>query len=507
MKSPIKNRSFLIVVFSAGLVLFQCVSEKQQSGEKILVDIGGKTISKAEFIRRAEYTIRPPYARGNSNIDKKIIINSLIAEKLLALEAGEDNPLTRNPQFQRYIQGRKEQAMRQWLLKMEGADKVELDSTRLKNAYRAAGRNYRVQYMNLKDEDQARRIHERLNQTNADLESVYRQLGGRDSLPQRTIKWQQPEPEAIKNALFEQPSEVKEGDLLPLIEVGENEYLIVQVADIVESVPMSTYEQQKRWNEVRERLMQEASLDRYATFVSEVMKGKTIEFVPQTFRKLVELVGPMYLVSDKSKENLFLDQSFGRESRWPGGQGFEAGLAGLRDKPLFNYEGRVWTVAEFEEEYERHPLVFRKNNFSKGEFAEQFKLAIVDMMRDRELTNVAYERGYDQVDVVKRYTGMWEDALLAMYQRNAFLEQKYGPGAADSLASIQAVRTHLNPYIDELQAKYGNRIGIDTEIFNKIELTNIDMFVTQDNVPFPVVVPSFPLLTTDHRLDYGKRME
>jgi hypothetical protein len=32
------------------------------------------------------------------------------------------------------------------------------------------------------------------------------------------------------------------------------------------------------------------------------------------------------------------------------------------------------------------------------------------------------------------------------------------------------------------------------------------MFVIQRNVPYPVVVPSFPTLTIHDKLDYGKKM-
>jgi len=32
------------------------------------------------------------------------------------------------------------------------------------------------------------------------------------------------------------------------------------------------------------------------------------------------------------------------------------------------------------------------------------------------------------------------------------------------------------------------------------------MFVSQTNVPFPVYVPAFPVLTTDAHLEYGKKM-
>ena len=45
------------------------------------------------------------------------------------------------------------------------------------------------------------------------------------------------------------------------------------------------------------------------------------------------------------------------------------------------------------------------------------------------------------------------------------------------------------------------------EAFENIELTSTYMMVTQSGVPYPIVVPSFPKLTNDNKLDYGKKME
>ena len=69
------------------------------------------------------------------------------------------------------------------------------------------------------------------------------------------------------------------------------------------------------------------------------------------------------------------------------------------------------------------------------------------------------------------------------------------------------IKDYLNPYIEQLQKKYSDRIRVNVEQFNNIHLTRIDMIVMQKNVPFPVMVPSFPQVTTDSKLDYGKRME
>jgi len=69
------------------------------------------------------------------------------------------------------------------------------------------------------------------------------------------------------------------------------------------------------------------------------------------------------------------------------------------------------------------------------------------------------------------------------------------------------VATRLNPIVDSLQTTYSDQIEIDTDLFESIELTSIDMTVIQHGVPFSKIVPPFPVFTNDNKLDYGHRKE
>ena len=105
-------RIFFGVLFS--LLLTNC-SDKNISKPSldVLAQVGEKIITKQDFIRRAEYTIRPDYCRQSNYIHKKIILNSLIAEKLTSIEMEEkEDALLNSQNFHYYLQGRKEQAMR-----------------------------------------------------------------------------------------------------------------------------------------------------------------------------------------------------------------------------------------------------------------------------------------------------------------------------------------------------------------------------------------------------------
>jgi hypothetical protein len=139
----------LIIVFLLFTLSYAAAfddSSNSSGSVKPLARIGDRIISSNEFIQRSEFTVRPPYCKNNTYIQKKIILNSLIAEKYLALEAGEDNELTRDKDFQIYINGRKEQYMRQLFFYNEAFSKVELDSLELRKTFNVAGRKYKVRF-------------------------------------------------------------------------------------------------------------------------------------------------------------------------------------------------------------------------------------------------------------------------------------------------------------------------------------------------------------------------
>jgi hypothetical protein len=164
------------------------------------------------------------------------------------------------------------------------------------------------------------------------------------------------------------------------------------------------------------------------------------------------------------------------------------------------------TVKDFEELLKSHPLVFRKKKFPREEFAEQFKLAVVDLVRDQYINEYAYKKGYDETLPVKRYAEMWQDNALSLYEKYRYLGE-VGQSSFNKENYIKVIEDYLNPYIDSLQLKYSDKIEINIDLFENIELTGIDMVAIWQNVPYPIVSPNFPLITTDHKLDYGNKMK
>ena len=135
---------------------------------------------------------------------------------------------------------------------------------------------------------------------------------------------------------------------------------------------------------------------------------------------------------------------------------------------------------------------------SRGEFPEQLRLAIADLIRDIEITKQCYSKGYDTHRSVKLNTAMWRGSSNS----KKYLSRLRSKGKM--IKNQEQWLTFMNPKIDSLQEAYSNDIEINMDAFEKIKLTSTDMMVIQRGVPYPILVPSFPIVTSDNRLDYGK---
>lgn len=507
---PITLRSGTVQLFQAVILVLLLVSgcsrqvEEQLPNERILAVVGGRTITTAEFLRRSEYVPRPVYCRGDNYIHRKTVLNSLIAEKLLALDAEDKSDLPDNQAFQAYIQGRREQVMRQWHYYQLAHTKVKLDTTDLLAKFKTAGLTYYTAYFTLQDSELAAVVWDSL-QAGISFDSIFSALSNQDSIPTREIDWKAGEDPLVNAALFS--NVLERGTLVPPLRFGDGQMLFIKILGWKDSKVISDADIRNRWEAVTERETRQAADRIYAEVAGELMRGKEIDFQPDTFFELAEWSAERYLRTRSDKEAAMNQALWNPETDSGAPDEKLSPLEpGFNNRTLFTLDGRAWTVGEFKSLLQSHPLVYRKRKMSRSEFPEQFKLAIVDLVRDHFINLDAYRRGYDQTLAVRLNEEQWRDFNLALDRRRQLLEEM-GYHGNFSTDYMTAINDYLNPYIDSLQTAYSDKIKINIEQFEKLELTRTDMFITQQNVPYPILVPDFPVLTTDNRLDYGNILE
>jgi len=470
---------------------------------RILAIVGDRIITTDEFIRRAEYTLRPAYCKQDNYIHRKIVLNSLIAEKLLALEAGDQNDLATNTEFRNYIKGRQEQAMRQAYYVRKAWEKAAPDTALVRKVYDLAGRKYRMHFLRLPDEATARQFLQLCQHRGVPFDSLAMDILGDAPVPSREIGFMDDLGAAYHEMIFSEP--LTPDQLLGPLQSTDGSWLVMKVAGWTTQLAVSERDMRQRYQDSYDQLKARAADQIYSDEVARLMRGKRMVLEEATFFKLAEILAPLYLKHLAEKKEAFNRRLWNMNSEVELDTSWIDGVDQIRSAPLLTYAGKTWTVADLQNAIQSHPLVFRRRQISRREFPEQLKLAIADLLRDLEINAAAYAAGYDRLPEVRNYTLMWHDNLLAMYQRNRYLERS---GVLDDFANRyeQLIEAYLNPVIDSLQAKYSDMIRINTDAFENIRLTNIDLFALQKGVAYPVVSPAFPLLTTDSRLDYGSRL-
>ena len=137
------------------IIIFSFLNAEIYRGE-IIAKIGDDIIFKEDVIERAEYTPRPLYCRGNSSIDKKIIINTLIGEKLFSKEWKEFN---NSINVENYLIGRKNQKMRD-LLFYEIIKKDSINYKKYSHWYKFSDFKYDIQYLSITDVNSIEKVKE-----------------------------------------------------------------------------------------------------------------------------------------------------------------------------------------------------------------------------------------------------------------------------------------------------------------------------------------------------------
>jgi len=233
-------------------------------------------------------------------------------------------------------------------------------------------------------------------------------------------------------------------------------------------------------------------------YVEQLMSGKKMELSKAVYSSYASLAESYYLKDEEEKKKAL------NKAIWDDVEQKE--LDNIDRHPeinpsdiLFTYDNKEWTIKEFNDLLRSHPLVFRKRKMNKQEFSSQLKLAMADVLRDMEITKICYYKDLDNDWRVLSDRDQWHDA----YASKRYIENRF----RNEGGSQQELLEFFNTVIDSLQEVHSKKIKINMDAFENIDLTSTDMVVKHQGLPYPIVVPSFPIITTDDRLDYGSKLE
>ena len=462
--------------------------------EVIIAKIENRVITVNDFLKRCEYSPRPAYCNGDNYIHKKIALNSLIAEKMLAVEF-DRNKQAINENQRNFIEGRKEQLMRHLMLKKYGYEDIQLDSILLMQQYQLRKRTYEVEYV-FKNENVLKELNAKENivtsKENAPVPSV-------NNISSKNLSYNDQMVDSIRELLFSSGPELKQV-YGPYI-ATDSTVFYMKVSGWITGVNISDQQKKDTWESVKNEMTEAQALKKYSSYISNLMRDKKIKYDERNFEIFAKLVSNVYKIEKFKKEKMI------QSSIWESNNAVQIETMNLaknmKEKIILHHDGKNWTINDIMSLIKKHPLVFRKKNINPNNFTNELKFSLADLFRDMHITKQGYDLGLDQNINVKSETNKWQD-----YIKSELIKTKY----AKSFQKNSNSNDRNNQYklitnkIDSLQKAYSNKIKINTDKFEEIELLSIDLFGMYSNQAYNNLEPPFPILTNDHLLDYGSKI-
>lgn len=472
------------------LLLFGCSQREEiaDDQEPILVQIGDRSITVSDYVKRSELTIRPFYCRGNTEKDKRIILNSLIAEKLFALETEPSSEIFNNPFFLAYVKGRKEQMMRDKLFEIEAKARVNLSETEIDSAMIKAGMEYKVEFANLSPE-QAMTIREKIAENPESINGLFEES---DSIFTHTSRYLDNDLAPLQQVLFKRP--LQPGHVIEPLQIDQDRFLFIRIKNYTYKPIISSSERIKKKQLVKEQLELNKAQQFWDGYVNDVMRGKKIEFDRESFEYLLELLAERIWNTEQEidiakRVNEIILNEFTDE-------------ANSLNRPFFKLNDEVWTIGDFRELVLSHPIVFRDDYIgTPRQYVKAFRTAVIDVIQDHFVTEQAYKRKIDRLESIERKTKMWQDAFVALYFQEKYIESLRQKSDFDPEKLSGNRDTYMDVLVDSLVKKYKSKIKLNRVEFEKIKLDNTSFFGFRPGVPYPSLVPAFPATSLSDKIE------
>ena len=483
------NYSFLIIILFVYLGCNNSTEKPPNVPINILAEIGNKTITVNDFIKRCEYVPRPVYCRGDNYIHKKISLNSLIAEKIFSIEFDRRNYDTTNDQ-KNFIQGQKEQSMRQLMLKRFGFDKVKIDTSHIRFLSMLSNRRYEIHFINLDQKHKQTLLNLPLKSSIDDISTL---LNLKIKSTKKIINKNDNMINEVKQILYF--SEPVLNALYGPFKTQENSILCFEVRGWSKNVDITEKQKKDTWDETIKVYSEELAKKYYGKYVSNLLKGKSIKFDPEIFPLFSKKLSKIYLI-EKNKKEAVIENRIWNQKEETEFASFDD-IRKMKNQVILTHGQKQYKISELLDLIKKHPLVFRKKSININQFSNELKYAVADLIRDVYITKEAYSLGLDKNILVINNEKKWEDYIKSLSLNNLIIK-KNSPDSTPTKKLIMIV--------DSLQNEYSDIIKIDTDKFEKIKLSRVDMSVMYSNQPYTKLEPDFPIITNDHILDYGQKV-
>lgn len=449
-----------------GFCFLPACCHRSKEAAPVLARAGDRCITVPQFVARCELALRPSLS-GPSPEQKKRLLELLIDEKLLALEA-EQQRLARDEHLMEVTSLYADLAAARALYAREVQGKVSLSPEEISTAARRMAEVRTVQFFLTKDRGQAEAAHQQLL-ANCSFAQVLAATG--TLAPDTTrfrfhARWGDLE-EALDEAVFG----LQPGEISDVIKTSRG-YVVCRVDSIARSHFLGETGAGELHHKAAKILRARKEAARSAAYVKQLMGTKKVEVEEEAFAVLADALVRHIDFSDRSlppfaeRQQLLSDDILVPSQK---AIGTAAQMVVLR------FSGGQWTISDVLRRWRvLHPPV---DVSSPAACRASLVRILSTMVRDHFLAQEAHRRGLYKDPQVRAETELWRDYFLAHMMQER-LRKDSGPDFS--------LRRHL------LLLRGGVAVEQDTTLLGSIDLTRLPVVAVRPGQYGALVVPPWP---------------
>ena len=330
--------------------------------DQIIAKVGDKIISVQDFIERAEYTPRPFYCRGKSSTDKRIILNSLVGEKLFSIEMTKEVPT----EIGNYLIGRRNQKMREVLF-----ESITQNSFKKKNKFShwkaLSSLDYSFSYLSISNDYELNEVQNEISAGKSLDEIFYLKTKSRNIPKREKVNLFTVGNRALREELF---SKVwNSGDIIGPIKTDDNLIMFVQIDGRHKIINMNQSAALQLNEEVDNLIVNHLQESDFDIYVKNLMSGLKFELNPNTYLDFTYSIKDWYTTASDIKNNDLKTKLYIENT----------------DDVLLTLDNEQISIGEVLDWMAIHPLVFRDGYYKELHFSDQLKYALADLIKEAHM--------------------------------------------------------------------------------------------------------------------------
>ncbi|MGD9899266.1 MAG: hypothetical protein AB7T22_09090 [Calditrichaceae bacterium] len=449
-----------------------------------IAQINNLGITTTEFQDRLNYN---PYLRTitDINIAKKIVLSSLIAEKILSLENEEKSRVNENVNL--LIRQHLREAMIEQFRRDSVESRIEISDAELQHEYQKSLREIDIRYIAFDSLNAALEVKSKIDSGISFEAAVRDYMKNRgwsaESIPSKKIQWANEDYD-----LEEKIYKLKYDEISNVIK-AHGEYYLIKIDDIKIIGKQSQADYKNRLPALEDRILRNKIKKQYRAVYQRTILKESGNVEWENLKTAAKLVSDEIEFSKNDPvqtgpieykplpENIYLNR--------------QTILNDLKNNTAVNFpDGSTWTFQELMVQLKYGPYAFDFSN--RESFINSFIQNVRLLMEHEAVYKLANKNGYEQNKLVRDEFLMWKSYYQANSFRYDLLKELDSNITSNNLQpENQAIEEKRLEYFDAKLTSYAEnyKILINKAVYDTVSLNKLDMVVRKSHFANRLVSP------------------